>query len=208
MEEVKVCLPHRSFQSCYNRLLRCGVVLSKRWMAKDLIYLRTYWGSVSMEGICRALGRTRAAVYRKAQELGLKLGVPQGLEGLTCSAVRMGFDPKQLRKILRWAGVKVRGAYTIKKRARHRVVVDPYEVEWAVERWNQTETLKAAARRLGIDREVLRRLLYREGVDLDSTRTVPGNVKTPFRVHSEVIDEAVERARKKKERACEKSNCG
>jgi hypothetical protein len=105
------------------------------------------------------------AIYTRAKLLGLPLGVPRGFESLDAAARRAGVHPRTMRRILRWAGKKIRRKLSEPlPRSFHRLMVDQLDVDEAVAAWTRTEPVEAAARRLGIDPVRLRARLRKVGI--------------------------------------------
>lgn len=190
--EARRALPSRSSSAIYHMAKRLGVKRRVRWTPKDQAKLRTLWGSVPIDDICKELGRTRCAVCWYAHNvLGLKTGNPPPWEYLSHAARRTGYQTSQLRRILRWAHVEIRAAYVYRASSWQRHIVDPVEVDDAIADWHKTETLENAARRTGMCSETLRRRLVARGVVLiKATR----KKKSHFRVPSAEVDAAMEAA--------------
>jgi hypothetical protein len=181
-------LPHRSVVSVMKRAERLGVYRRRRWTGADDEALRDLWDlGLRISAIAKRLDRTRAATYRRAQMIGLPLGVPDGYEYLSAAAVRTGYSTAQLRRILRWAGMRIGNALARPgptRSGRRMHIVDPLDVDEAVVRWHVTEPVTAAARRLGIGDELLRGRLLRLGL-----RPPPG--KQHWRVTQEQVAAAL-----------------
>ncbi len=161
-------LPNRSENAIKHRAGRLGLQRRRRWTAADDQTLRDGWElgwRVSI--IAKHLGRTKAATYKRAQDIGLPLGVPDGWEHLSAAAERTGYATQQLRRILRWAGVHMRNALSRPCRSRsgrRQWIVEPEVVDEAVARWHATEPVTTAARRVGVGDELLRGRLLRLGL--------------------------------------------
>lgn len=179
-------LPARTQSSIYHRAQRLGLERRRRWTTQDRERLCFLWdASHSLPWIARQLGRTLQTTYQRAQALGLALGCPQGYEYLTSAAHRCGYTAGQLRRILRWAGVAIHPALSRTARGRHRPhVVDPSDVDEALERWHRTEPVATAARRLDVCGETLKRRLALLGV------SAPGG-KRHFRVTPDQVAAAL-----------------
>jgi hypothetical protein len=169
-----------------------------KWTAHDDQRLRINWGARSLDWLAEDLKRTRDAVYLRAEKLKLGLGVPQGLELIGTAAKRCGFSMKTLRSILVLQGVRMfaqparirtardRRTTQTKKRSRfHRMMVDSFDADEAVEKWLTTETVTSAARRRGVNPEKLRRHLLKAGVK-------PVAKSKVWRVETEVIERVIE----------------
>jgi hypothetical protein len=189
IKAAKAAFPHRSEWGLYHILHRMGVQRARRWTREDIDHLRTYWGTETLPSLCRTLKRTRPAICGKARLLGLPLGCPQGLEYLTRAARRTGYKVKQIRRILRWAGVGIKMAYSARPKFRTHIV-DPFDVDEAVKEWHETETLDAACKRLGIDDRTLKRRLERVGVT--PCKTDPENPRAHYRIKTKDIDTAMQ----------------
>lgn len=137
-----------------------------RWTAREDARLRFLWEtSASLHQIAAEIGRPWKAVYHRAAFLELPFGVPQGYEYLSVAAKRAGFALRTFQRILEWAGVRIHRTRTRRLRREHpRRYVEPDDVDAAIARWNQTESVNGAARRLGVSEPTLRRWLRRIGV--------------------------------------------
>lgn len=185
--EISARLPGRNESAVFHRTRRIGLVKNRRWTNIDDQRLRTWWGE-PIRKVARELGRSVITVYWRAQVLGLPLGVPQGGEYLTAAAKRCGYAIKTFRKILRWAGVKVRRSVTRNPRECWRGThwVDPDDASDAVARWCRTETPQAAGRRYNTDGETIVRRLVASGLPLPPKP----RFKRHWRIESELIDQA------------------
>jgi hypothetical protein len=181
-------LPARSAPSLFHRARKLGLSRRPRWTAEDDRRLTFEWAEgLSLATVAKRLGRTQAATYWRAQQIGLPLGVPDGFEYFSAAAERTGYATKQLRAILATHGVRLHATLSRtspEKRPRRMHFVDPLLVDDAVAAWVQAEPVEAAARRLGICGESLRRRLARVGVE-----NAPGS-----RQHIRVTAEQVEAA--------------
>lgn len=187
----------RTIQAVWVKANLLGIrVRSPRWTARDDARLRLLWAMPSsLQEIARKLERSHRSVFRRAQRIGLPFGVPHGYEYLTVASKRSGYANETLVKILEWAGVRVyRTRAESLRRAHPRRYVDPFDVDEAVTRWNESESVRGAARRHGVGDGTMRRWLLRIGVqppaDLTARRT--------WRVRSVDADRAMaerERAR-------------
>jgi hypothetical protein len=197
---AREALPARGPSAIYHRAQRLKVVRRRRWTAQDDTRLRLLWdGGNTVEEVAESLGRTVITTYWRAQVLGLPLGVPDGWESISDAAKRTGYGTGQLRRILRHSGVTIRRALSApgrpkrgkgksKKKIRLRYIVFPGEVDVAMDTWHATEPAEAAAARLGISGETLRRRLVLAGV---KRRRPPG---PPTRHHWRVTAEEVAKA--------------
>lgn len=124
---------------------------SRRWTPEEDKSLGWWWGMLTLEAIAKRLGRTASSVYFRAKAKGYGVGCPRGMEYLTNAARRCGYNERDLRKILAWAGVQTQRPWTIYEGARY-AIVDPDRVDEAVAAWVKTDTLTNAAKRLGVTR--------------------------------------------------------
>ncbi len=157
----------------------------RRWTAAEERALRTYWGEMSLRDLARKLDRTELTTYWRARRIGLPTGCPVGYEYLTHAARRLGYCTKQLRRILKAEGVRLRRAISRPPAVGGYHIVDSFDAESAVERWHLTEDVEAAARRLGVYGGTLRRLLLEKG------HKPPSRPKFRWRVASELADKLV-----------------
>jgi hypothetical protein len=159
-------LPGRTSTSIMHKAERLGVLRRRRWTAANDAELRDLWGDgLSLPRVAKALGRTEATTYWRAQKLGLTGKLPPDHESLSAAAVRTGYGTGQLRAILRWAGFPVKRAFSRPTRSRkHFHIVDSLDVDEALARWHATEPLTPAARRLGVGVDALRKRLAAAGV--------------------------------------------
>jgi hypothetical protein len=184
----------RTISAIHHRAQRLGIVADRRWTPADDAELRMLWFEVGVAEIAKRMKRTRAAVVQRAREyLGLPLGAPPGLEYVSHAAVRTGFALATLQMILRWAGVKPRPSMSYDRGAkRHFHIVDSVDVDDAIERWLATESLEAAARRIGWSAETLARRLLASGLDVPPRPTR----KRHWRIPTVFVDQVVaERAK-------------
>lgn len=179
-------LPGRSEASIYDAAARLGLQRRKRWTRDEDNSLRDFWSwGMSLETIARRLERTPSAVYWRGRHLGLIAGAPPDFEHLTAAALRAGYATTQLRKILAWAGVRVRRSLSRPmkgSRKRRFSIVETVALDEALARWHATEPVECAARRHGVTGAHLRRLLRRAGL-------IPAPSKT--HKHIRVTDDQV-----------------
>jgi len=191
----------RSTTAIQERARAIGVVCRARWSDAEDARLAMMWGVYRVDVIARTIGRTIHGVWYRAGLLKLGLGCPQGHETIEQAARRAGYDRATLRKILRWARVRVDRAFTrdalrLDRRKGVRRVVETTDVDDAVARWCETEIVSEAARRLDIHPTTLRRLL-REAIAAGDER-VPPPPTDPFgkwRVPSALCDELLAASR-------------
>lgn len=185
----------RSASAVMHRAQRLGLQTHRRWTRDDDQELRALWGEVALRTIASRLKRTPAAVFARAQvALRLPLGCPQGHEYLTHAAKRTGYTAGQLRRILAWAGVKLRPSMSRPTEARrHYHTVDPFDVDDAVGRWLENETVESGARRHGLIGATLAAWLRlaRRQTDI-RIPDEPRERKAHWRVPSSTIDAVVE----------------
>lgn len=177
-------------RSCImQKACKLGIAtIRKTWSAADLRILRNLWLEGSLTAIAVRLGRTKMSVYEKGQRIGLQVGAPPGWEYLDGAASRTGYHRDQISMIMKWAGMPVRRAMArpTKGAAYRRRIVDPGDVDTAIERWLATETPSAAARARGIHPATLARKL-KGVIGLPPKPTG----KTHWRIPSDLIDQAV-----------------
>lgn len=161
----------------------------RMWTAEEDQRLRLLWGDVGLRGISLRLKRSREAVYHHAYDLGLKLGLQQGMETINDAAKRTGFCWITMSRILKWAGVeRIRTMSDPGSSGKQHVsAVDPDDVDEAVAKWMATEPVWPAAARRGIAGITLARWLADSGQELPPR---PRN-KLWWRVSTEVIDKVV-----------------
>jgi transposase-like protein len=144
-----------------------------------------------LSAIANRLQRTPSGIYRRAQDLGLSVGCPDGFEYIEQAAVRTGYCPATLHRILRFGGVVTHLSLsdpTIRRRGYfRRRYVNKDEVDAAVEKWCASEPIAAAAKRHALSDDTLRRWLRDAGV-IDPARK---DTKAPQRVASDVIDRVI-----------------
>jgi hypothetical protein len=163
----------------------------RNWTASEVMKLGDLWERGSeMRVIRRVMGRSRRSIFEKAKRLGLTLGCPEGFEYLTDAFKRVGVcNSNQMRSILNWAGVKIRTTLSSEKATTH--FVDPFEVDDAMKRWCNAETLRHASRRHRIRPRTLRVLI------VEHNAADPGPNKKPhWRLDPDVVDKLVSEYRK------------
>lgn len=182
-------LKERSDRSVQQRARRLGVFRKRRWTPADIRKLRTLWDSTDpLSKIAKHLGRSEYSTYGKAKQIGLPLGVPEGCEYLQAAAARTGYRTEDLRRILKRAEIEIHLVRTDRsRRTKHsRHYVDPFEVDLAVEKWHDTETVKFASSRHGISDWTLGKWLKDAGVPRRNRKR-----NEHWRVESAVIDRVV-----------------
>lgn len=182
----------RSFNAITHQARRLGLASHRRWTERDDARLIDLWGSFSVPTLARQIGRTSAATYVRARQLGLTCGATRGLEYLSHAAKRTGFGVGQLRRILwRWRVRVVESSSRPCGSRRHFHQVDPIDVDEAVAKFLATEMVGAAAKRLGLNCGVLRtwlRLAIEAGFDVPPE---PRGHKCRWRVPSATIDQVI-----------------
>lgn len=135
------------------------------WSARDNEILTFLVGSgASAREMEKALHRPASAIYKRAVEMGLGVGCPEGTELLTTAARRTGFSPKSLARIVAWAKIPEEKAFSRSRRAVRSRCYVVEDVDDAAARWLKTETVNAAATRLGVASSTLLRWLREAGV--------------------------------------------
>ena len=186
--EAKLALPQRSTKAIQAKAFTLGLTRSHRWTRAEVGYLRTHWGTKSINAIAAALGRPRCGVYRAAMRAGIKLGVPQGFEGLGAAAKRCGFSRDSMRRVMRWARQHVvKVPSRAKSRCYSHEYVDPWHADAAVAAWTRSETIEDAVQRLHVSRRVLLELLRADGC----VEVLFHKRKCRIRVLPEVVDRVV-----------------
>ena len=178
----------RTFRAIMQRARRLRITRKRHWTAAEDRLLSWLWDDQNgLAKLATRLRRTEHAVFRRAQDLGLKIGVPQGYESVRAAARRSGFPYETMVGILKAAHVRMRLTLSDPSRhgkARHRFV-DPELVDDAVALWNSKESVSAAARRIGMGPCTLRGWLHEAGV------MPPAKWKTIVRLETAVIDRVV-----------------
>lgn len=183
----------RSRSAIFHKATRLGLVKNRRWTAADDNALRYLWGELPLRQIADKLGRSPLTIYWRAQKIGLSLGVADGSEYLSHAAARAGYTSVQLRRILKWAGVRVRRAMSRNTRNGRRVphIVVPFDVDEAIAAWHRTETVEEAARRHGICGDTLRRWLIEAADAGAKVPKKPTRFRAHWRVETVTLDEVV-----------------
>lgn len=161
---------------------------NRRWKRNEDLALVDAWDrNVDLKRIARDLSRTVDAVYLRAHKLGLKRGLPEGCESLAAAAKRTGYTRAQLSCILKMAGHPPRKVpHSRPCKARYRTLfVDPLDVDDAIAAWVRAEAVEAAARRLGLCANTLRRWIGKAGLE---------DPRRKGRRHLRLTDEQIQRA--------------
>lgn len=181
---------------------RLGVRARPRWTTREDDQLRMLWGAHSVTAISNRIGRSTYSVYRRAHDLDLGCGCPQGHEYLTTAAERTGYETATLRKILHWAGVRIDRAASrasSKRRFAHRghFVVEPTDVDEAVKRWLACEYVADAAHSRGLSSRALRTIL-RHAIARGDARVPRQPTRfRHWRVETTLLDELVAARRRR-----------
>ena len=185
-------LPHRPRSGIYKQARKLGLSRRRRWTPAEDVKLRRLWGSVSLREIGKDLDRTVLTVYWRAQHLGLPLGCPQGWEYLSAAATRTGYSTTQLRRALAFSSVGIQRAFVRTKdpHPRGTRIVEPFDVDRAVEAWGATEPVTDAAHRRGMVDETLRHWLLDAGLEPKRDGRKRSS-KAHWRVRSDVIDAVI-----------------
>lgn len=158
--------------------------MAKAWTREELAALELKWGTVSLAVLARKLGRTERAVWQRANRCGLTRGIRQST--LHALGRELGASYDLLLAIVERAGVRPLPDSTLSQRRRsagHRqVYYDELRVREAFDTWLGSETMSAAAVRLGVHDSWLKRRLVRAGVYVEARR---------HRYLSKVIEAAV-----------------
>jgi hypothetical protein len=141
-----------------------------RWTGAEDKILRSHWGAMSLARISVFTKRSEGAIYWRARQLGLDLGVPRGMESFIDAARRVGMDVATLDHAIRWytrsrgGEVERRKTPALRKRQKgaHQAL-DPFDVDLVVEAWTKSETVRDAARRLELVDTTLRRWMMEAG---------------------------------------------
>lgn len=170
----------------------------RRWTPEEDRRLRNALDETGLGWAATRLGRTPRALYDRALRLGIPVGRPPGYESIAAASKRTGFDFKSIRKILIWAGVKIRHSLSQpngnRQRTRLQRMVEQIDVDDAVAAWVLTETPYAAARRLHCDDGTIVEALLDSGLQLPPR---PAGGKH-WRVPSVLIEQALAMRRAKK----------
>lgn len=171
MNAIFKAFPNRTASAIHQKALKLGLRVRAKWTTRDDRLLRNFWGDFTVKEIANRFGRTEVAVCFRAKRLGLKLGRPQGWAFMSSEARRIGITAATLRKLLQQHGARIVPTWNVPMKARGRglregrpMLVDPYDVDLAVEKYLGEETLNAAAIRRGTSAETLRSRLKDIGV--------------------------------------------
>lgn len=184
----------RSRSAVFKKAQCLGLVRERRWTEKEDAEVKQMLADgIGIATIAGRLGRTESGVFHRARRIGFPTGRPADFEYLYPAAERTGFAPQTLIKIMRAAKMPIRVAQSEPKKrywpARYRRhIVDPIDVDEAVEKWLNTETVGAAERRHGLKYGTLNHALRRAG-----HKHPPGHRPGQhWRVKSDFVDRFVE----------------
>jgi transposase-like protein len=155
------------------------------WLQQDddMLTLLVQSGA-SVGEMRRALNRDESALYKRAVHLGIGVGCPPETELAQTAARRSGFAASAFARIMEWAEVKAGKSFS---RGAGRKCYEVANVDEAVARWLRTETVNAAALRLGVPTSTLLRWLREEGI-LPTGRLS----RTMHRVESALLERVVQ----------------
>jgi L-rhamnose mutarotase len=152
-------LPGRTISAICARACRAGLAKRRGWTEMEIRNLQARWGA-PLTYIAMEMGRSKPSVAKQIQKLQLRGGAEIGRETIKHAAVRAGVAPATMAKILKQYGVKTYRSIYFKARAQyHHRYVEIYDVDDAMAKWGNTETVRAAATRLGMcDKALAKRL--------------------------------------------------
>lgn len=198
--------PNRTRHAIYKQMHLHGMCNPPLWCAEEDRILHDRWGDAAMSTLRKALpSRTRTAIYGRAQKLGLRAGVPQGLVSVKSlsQSPSWGYDYYKTLSLLEAHGVRVR-CFSYAGVGRGVKCVDPDEAREAANAWERaiaderlgTETPKEAARRAQVRESTLRGWLTTEGL----MPPVTGGTKRRFFARPEVYDRIVDKYRSSRQK--------
>lgn len=191
-EGVRPHVNSRTLKAIQKRARRLGVSFKRQWTPEEDARLAELWGLHSTRAIAKRLGRGPMGVYIRASVRGLVARERDGMETLAEASKRCGYDARDMRRILRRAGVlresvsRHRAGYKL----RPSYQLDPFEVDEAVGEYVRGSSLIAAARARGVSDHRLRRALEKLGV----RRPEVLRRGEQWRVSDELADRALGRA--------------
>lgn len=165
-----------------------------RWTAFEVRVLTRHWGELAPRLLrARLPGRSWLGIYRRAQSLGLRTGVPQGWVSLCRAANLLGYSHAS---VVRALAARARVAVRTNPCRRRCLRADRHYVEWdailaAAERENcEMEVIGPAAKRRGINTGQLWRWCNAAGL----LPPVPEGRRnrSPVRLPTAVIDRLVD----------------
>jgi hypothetical protein len=176
----------RSVYSVYRRACTFKIARVKKWTEKEDDKLRINWNSLTIKQLSDSMGRTECALYERAVDLKLTNCAPQGSERLSEAIVRTGYDVGQIRRMLAASGYGMRPVTSRRRKegSNRKWLVDSFDLDTAIEAWEQSETVNAGALRRGFGEKQLRTWLVEAGHVAPGPRQV-------WRVPTVVIDELV-----------------
>ena len=158
----------------------------KPWTSAEDNLIVLWWGTVSLDTICRRIGRGRESVYMRAHRMGL-LRRNSGVMTAEQLTRHFGVHRDTLERAMEWANVKPLVAWRRRPNQRTQWTAKRYDADQAreaFEAWLSAETLADATRRYGRgDEGWVRRRLKAAGI------YVAG--KQGHRYPAEAIDRAV-----------------
>lgn len=140
----------------------------RTWSPQDSVDLELLWEDPrwGLNELAIKFGRSRIAIYSRAREQGLRLGLPEGAEVMEAAVRRVGAtNSANLRTILEWAGVRIwpcRARNPGTKRRTFYVIAD--DATSAMARWCRAETVNDAAARHGVSHPTMLKWLAVAGV--------------------------------------------
>ena len=123
----------RSVTAVQNKLYALGLY-RRKWTAEDDDYLSSSWGTTSIPGIAKHLGRTVSAIMNRVQELGLPPWLESG-EYISLNALHNAFSGCNFHSYQLKSWVKDRGLPVHSKRRGK----DTYRVVYLDEFWEWAE---------------------------------------------------------------------
>jgi hypothetical protein len=181
----------RSLKATQKRAARLDVLVKRPWTARDEARLSELWGLHSTRSIAMRLKRSPRGVYTRAAVLGLVARENTRTETLTDAAERVGYNRRDLAKILRRAGVLTlsKSRHPTGNNPRPWYQLDPFEVDEAVAAYVRNSPIFVAARARGVSDQKLMRALAKIGV----TRPAVLKPKEQWRIPDELADRALGR---------------
>jgi hypothetical protein len=163
-DQILSRLPGRSKFACQVRANRIGVVAKRPWSPEEDEKLRQRWPDCSASTILQHLpGRSWNAVRLRAKKLRIE-GRWQGYVTMREAAEKIGYSTTTMYKIMAQMGVSAQvRAPRGKPRGAHRVVELDVLIE-AVEKYHEMETPRQAARRCGLNGQLVARWVKEAGL--------------------------------------------
>lgn len=165
----------------------------KPWQPWEDATIKREWHDISMRTLKQKLpGRSIEAIKLRARRKHkLHGGIPQGCESISELARLLGYTRKLMLKILRWAGVAVK-KYEYKYTSTRRCA-DYDDARIAALKWERSETIEQAKRRLHVGVNTMWRWLRSAGVNLRSYYRKHGR---PFRADPSVYNKIAMKRRR------------